>query len=168
MINQTSNIKISSINFWRCSSAHEIALQTVLESRADVLLVQELYTYRELDRRITRKYPSFNCVIPIDDRSIRPHVLTYSRNYVGLTFTKDRSKFLNYQGVSDILFFTGRAPRISHSQLSMYTTHLLELQNQVPLWIPCSLWHVNFLLKTLFLLAISTFITLTGSPRTLG
>ena len=76
----------------RSSSAHEIALQLAYNINADILLIQEPYIFRDLDRRITRNHPSFECYTPLDNWSHRPRVLTYSNRNTDLTFTQIRPK----------------------------------------------------------------------------
>ena len=103
-------IKIISINVGRSSSAHQIALQTAFTSHIDILLVQEPYISRNTDRRITCKHPSFECFTPVDNWTIRPRVLTYTRKDTNFTFAQDCPNSTSEQGKEDVLFLTVKGP----------------------------------------------------------
>ncbi|KAI1003550.1 hypothetical protein K3495_g4658 [Podosphaera aphanis] len=95
----------------RCSSTHEIALETAFKTNSDIILIQEPYIFKDLARRISRSHPSFDCFSPIDNWSVRPRVLTYTRKESGLKFPQIRP-FNEERGTGDILFLIVHAPRI--------------------------------------------------------
>lgn len=110
MRTKISQIRIISVNVGRSSSAHQIALQTAYTTNIDILLVQEPYISRFTERRITCNHPSFECFTPLDDWSIRPRVLTYTRKNTSLTFTQYRPNHTSEYGMGDVLFLTIQGP----------------------------------------------------------
>jgi hypothetical protein len=74
------------------------------------LLVQELYIYHDRERRITKRYPSYECFTPTDDWSSRPRVLTYLRKGVGLQVEQARPLPLNNIATRDLLFLAVMVP----------------------------------------------------------
>ena len=104
MSEEKSALKILSVNVGRSSVANELALQIAFQTRAVLLLVQEPYVSRDFNRRITRKHPSFECFTPVENWSVRPRVLTYSRKDSGLTFTQIRPGAYQQEENGDVLF----------------------------------------------------------------
>ena len=107
---RNNTIKILSINVGRSSSAHQIALQVAFTSHIDILLIQEPYISRDIQRKITCKHPSFECFTPADDWTIRPRVLTYTRKNSNLTYTQYRPNSTQEYGKEDILFLIIKGP----------------------------------------------------------
>lgn len=99
-------LSILSINVGRGSSSHELALSTAFDSSVDVLMVQEPRLYSELDRRITKKHPSYECFSPVDSFEETPRVMTYVRKGVGLRATQERLLPQNDEAANDLLFLS--------------------------------------------------------------
>src|ERR1700744_1480177 len=77
-------LKLLQINVGKGSDNHELALATAHQERIDILLIQEPYIFKETSRQITKKHPSFECFVPIDNWVLKPRVLTYVRKGAGL------------------------------------------------------------------------------------
>jgi hypothetical protein len=76
------------INVGKGSIQQEIALSYAYAEKADILLVQEPYIYRDYTRRITTRHPAYECLSPLDDWTARqPCVLTYIRKQARLQAT---------------------------------------------------------------------------------
>lgn len=101
-------LSILSINVGKCSSSHELALSTAFDSSVDVLMVQEPRLFSELNRRITKKHPSFECFSPVDTFENTPRVMTYVRRGVGLRATQERLLPQEDEAANDLLFLTIR------------------------------------------------------------
>ncbi|KAI0998055.1 hypothetical protein K3495_g10135 [Podosphaera aphanis] len=106
MSEEKSALKILLVNVGRSSVAHELALQIAFQTRAVLLLVQEPYVSRDLNHRITCEHPSFECFTPVNNWSIRPRALTYSRKDSGLTFTQIRLGAYQQEENGDVLFLS--------------------------------------------------------------
>lgn len=110
-MSSTHNSKnIFSVNVGSCSSAHQIALQNAFTNQIDILLIQEPYISRNIDRRITFKHSAFECFTPVDDWSIRPRVLTHSKKNNSLTYSQERPDSGSELGLGDILFLSVEFP----------------------------------------------------------
>ena len=57
--------------------AHETALQLAFENNCHAMLIQEPWIFTDCSRRISKHHPSFHQLVPIEDWSGRPRVLTY-------------------------------------------------------------------------------------------
>ena len=79
MSNSRQPLTLLQVNAGKGGEAHEIALAQGHERKIDVILIQEPYIYRERERRITKRHPSYECFTPTDDWNTRPRVLTYLR-----------------------------------------------------------------------------------------
>lgn len=73
-------------------------------THTDILLIQELYIYKDLSLRITRTHSTYKFFTPIDEWSIRLCVLTYTKKDAGITYTHKRPELPQNQGRSNILF----------------------------------------------------------------
>lgn len=51
--------KILSINVARSSTAHKIALNSAVELKIDILLIQDLYIFKDITRKISKNHPAF-------------------------------------------------------------------------------------------------------------
>ena len=102
----TKPLSILSINVGKSSSSHELALSTAFDFSIDVLLVQEPRIFSELDRRITKKHPSFECFSPVDTFEHTPRVMTYVRKGVGLCATQERLLPQEDEAANDLLFLS--------------------------------------------------------------
>jgi hypothetical protein len=105
-----SSLSILSINVGKGTSSHELALSTAFNSSTDVLLVQEPRIFSDLDRRITKTHPSFECFSPVDTFDHTPRVMTYVRKGVGLRATQIRPLSQNDEIANDLLFLTIQTP----------------------------------------------------------
>ena len=105
MRNKTTTIRILSIDVCRCSAAHQIALETAFSTNVDILLVQEQYIHKDLQRGISRNHPSFEFFSPIEYWTLRPRVLTYVRKTNGLIYNQERASHVDHAGRRDVLFF---------------------------------------------------------------
>lgn len=126
MSEKKSTLKILSVNVGRSSMAHELALQIAFQTRADLLLVQEPYVSRDLNCRITRKHPSFECFTPVDNWSIRPRVLTYSWKDSGLMYAQIRPGAYQQEENGDVLFL------LVAQALSLPKTLVINIYNAPP------------------------------------
>ena len=97
------------INVGRGEISHEISLAMAHEKRIDIVLVQEPYIYRERERRITKRHPSYECFSPSDDWTSRPRVLTYIRKGAGLKTEQTRPIHNDSIALRDLLFTTIKA-----------------------------------------------------------
>ena len=97
-------LSILSINVGKCSSSHELALSTAFDSSIDILLVQEPRILSKLNRRITKKHPSFECFSPVNTFENTPRVMTYVRRGVGLRATQKRLLPQEDEAANDLLF----------------------------------------------------------------
>ena len=104
MSNTNQYIKLLSVNVGRSSTAHTISLETAFRTNIDMLLLQEPYTSRDPTRRITCTHPSFECFTPVDDWSLRPRVLIYTKKNSGLTIIQTRPEISPDQRSGDIIF----------------------------------------------------------------
>ena len=78
------SIAIMQANVGTGGAAHEIALNLGFENNYDVVCIQEPYIYRELERKLTKRHPSYETFTPISEWTSRPRVLTYVRKGRGL------------------------------------------------------------------------------------
>lgn len=93
------------VNVGRGGPSHELALSLSNEEQMDVILIQEPYIFRERERRITKRHPSYEVFTPIDDwTSARPRVLTYVRKGVGLRTEQIRPSITEQSALRDLLF----------------------------------------------------------------
>lgn len=99
-------LKLLQINVGKGGTNHESALTRAFEEKIDILLIQEPYLFSDLQRRITKRHPSYECFSPTDDWSIRPRVLTYLRKGVGLQAEQLRPLSSNNIASGDLLFLS--------------------------------------------------------------
>ena len=105
--NETSPgcIQFLQINLNRMDIAYQSALQHALESKADIVLVQEPYCPKNHRTAgfISLQHTAFHTITPqpSDLASIaeRPRVLTYIRKAAGVEFTPRYDLFLKYRKV---------------------------------------------------------------------
>ena len=93
------------INVSKGSIQQEIALSHAYAEKADILLVQEPYIYRDYTRRITTRHPAYECLSPSDNWTAgKPRVLTYIRKQARLQATQLRPIAADSPSFPDTLF----------------------------------------------------------------
>ena len=82
-------LKILQVNVGRGGVANDLALQYAFVKECDLVLIQEPWIGKDLDRRISKKHIGFQAYAPEDQWSDRPRVLTYvKRNLQGIQIEK--------------------------------------------------------------------------------
>lgn len=66
-------------NVGRGRISHNLALQLAHENNADVVLIQEPWTYRDLTSKQSVIHHSYDTFAPLSTWDTRPRVLTYIR-----------------------------------------------------------------------------------------
>lgn len=107
-------LRLLQINVGKRDTSHELALATAFEERVDIVLIQEPYIFSELERRITKRHPTFECFTPIDNWSTQPRVLTYLRKGVGLQAEQLRPVPSTDIAARDLLFLSILSPSSSN------------------------------------------------------
>jgi hypothetical protein len=101
----TQPLIVLQINVGKGSIQQEIALAHAYAEKADILLVQKPYIYRDYTRRITTRHPAYECLSPSDDWTAgQPRVLTYIRKQARLQATQLCSIAADSPSLSDTLF----------------------------------------------------------------
>ena len=106
-------LRLLQINVRKSHTPHELALATAYAERVDILLIQEPYIHSELQRRITKRHPAFECFSPTDSWTVPPRTLTYVRKGVGLQVEQLRPIEEELEGVSDLVFLSILSPSYS-------------------------------------------------------
>lgn len=60
------------VNVGKGGLAHEAALNLASEREIDIVLIQEPYIHKDLDRCISKKHPTYNCFTPIEKWDQQP------------------------------------------------------------------------------------------------
>jgi len=76
-------VQVFQANVGRGGPAHDLALHFAYQAGSDVVLLQEPWTQTAPGRRLTKTHPGYRTLIPIDDWTSRPRVMTYIRRGVG-------------------------------------------------------------------------------------
>jgi hypothetical protein len=76
---QAKPLTILQANVGRAAIPHEIALSLASDSCIDIILIQELYIFTDLQRRITKSHPLYESFTPIDNWETRPRAISYVR-----------------------------------------------------------------------------------------
>jgi hypothetical protein len=84
----TQPLIVLQINVGKGSIQQEIALAYAYAEKADILLVQEPYIYKDYTRRITTRHPAYECFSLTDNWTAgQLRVLTYIRKQARLQAT---------------------------------------------------------------------------------
>src|ERR1700761_417679 len=99
-------LSLLQLNTGTGGASHEIALATAFLENIDILLIQEPYISKDLNRRLTRRHPAYNCFAPIDNwvEHGQPQVMPYVRKGVGLRTTQVRPTTDAPAVLTDLLF----------------------------------------------------------------
>jgi hypothetical protein len=81
-------LRVFQANVGRGGPAHDLALHFAYQAGSDVVLLQEPWTQTAPGRRLTKTHPGYRTLIPIDDWTSRPRVITYVRRGVGYRITQ--------------------------------------------------------------------------------
>ena len=93
------------VNVGRGATAHELALSYAFTEKMDVVLIQEPYLFRDLQRKISKHHPSYECFSPVDNWSdAQPRVLTYIRKGAGLRCEQLNPLISTPEASRDLLF----------------------------------------------------------------
>jgi hypothetical protein len=111
-ISPTKPLSLLQLNTGRGGDSHEIVLAVAFLENIDVILLQEPYISLDLNRRITKRHPSYECFTPTDNwvENGRPRVLTYVRKGIGLRTTQVRPNTEDPTVLSDLLFLQILSP----------------------------------------------------------
>jgi len=117
-------LKLLQLNTRKGRVVHEITLTIAFEDRADIVLIQEPYISRSIERRITVHHPAYECFTPIDDWESPPRVLTYVRKGAGLRVEQLRPIDPALPAARDLLFLAISSP--------VYTLNIINVYNSPP------------------------------------
>lgn len=104
-------LKILQVNVGRGGAANDLALLYAFEKECDLVLIQEPWIRKDLDRRISKKYIGFEAYAPEDQWSDRPQVLTYVKRNLQSIQVEKRQEFLVCS--LDSLVIKLKSPKVS-------------------------------------------------------
>ena len=83
-LSQAKPLTILQVNVERAAIPHKIALLLALDFYINIILIQELYIFTDLQRRITKAHSLYESFTPIDNWKSRPRAISYVRKGAGL------------------------------------------------------------------------------------
>lgn len=76
---QRGILKIFQANTARGQTNHDLALALAHAESADIILIQEPWTFPQKEKRMTKQHPDYIVFCPVDSWEARPRVMTYVR-----------------------------------------------------------------------------------------
>src|ERR1700761_7894152 len=108
----TRPLSVLQLNTGTGGPSHEIALVTAFLENIDIVLIQEPYISKDLNRRLTKRHPAYICFTPVDNwvEHGQPRVMSYVRKGVGLRTTQVRPTTDDPAVLADLLFLRIQSP----------------------------------------------------------
>lgn len=73
----TKQLTVMRVNVGRGDSANDLALALGHEQGMDIIMIQEPWIGRELDRKMCKKHREYEAYVPEDEWEEKPRVVTY-------------------------------------------------------------------------------------------
>ena len=99
----TKQLTVMQVNVGRGGPANNLALVLGYKRNMDVIMIQEPWIGRELDRKMCKKHREYQAYAPKNEWKERPRVVTYIQIKILVQCTKNRQDLLETDGSQDML-----------------------------------------------------------------